>query len=62
MQEDALAGTTARRRDMTNTVAAWLAALLIAGAVADIALNDGQIVFFLAVKLTDLIEWMAFWR
>ena len=47
---------------MTNTVAAWLAALLIGGAVADIALNDGLIVFFLAVKLTDLIEWMAFWR
>lgn len=47
---------------MTNTVAAWLAALLIAGGIADMTLNEGQVLFLLAVKLTGLIEWAAFWR
>jgi hypothetical protein len=47
---------------MTNTVAAWLAALLIAGAIADAALNEGAILFFLALRLVDLLDWMAFWR
>ncbi|MDG4650003.1 glyceraldehyde-3-phosphate dehydrogenase [Roseibacterium sp. SDUM158017] len=47
---------------MTNTVAAWLAAILLAGALADLALNDGQVLFFLALRLARVIEWMAFWR
>lgn len=47
---------------MTNTVAAWLAALLIAGVAADWFLNDGAILFFLAVRFTHLVERMAFWR
>jgi hypothetical protein len=53
---------TGRRHRMTNTVAAWLAALLIAGGIADMTLNEGQVLFLLAVKLTGLIEWAAFWR
>ncbi|GEM_PF-931582 len=47
---------------MTNTVAAWMAGLILLGCVADMVLNDGQILFFLALKLVDLMEWMAFWR
>jgi hypothetical protein len=47
---------------MTNTVAAWLAALLLAGTLADATLNDGAILFFLAQELLALIDWMAFWR
>lgn len=47
---------------MTNTVAAWLAAFLIAGAAADLFLNDAEVLFFLALKFAELLEWMAFWR
>ena len=47
---------------MTNTVAAWLAALLIAGAITDMTLNEGAILFFLALRLAELLDWMAFWR
>ena len=47
---------------MTNTVAAWMAGLILLGCAADMVLNDGQILFFLALKLVDLMEWMAFWR
>ncbi|MFW5655417.1 MAG: hypothetical protein ACOCTP_04675 [Roseicyclus sp.] len=47
---------------MTNTVAAVLAALLIAGAIADAALNDAAVMTFLALELVDLLHWMAFWR
>jgi hypothetical protein len=47
---------------MTNTVAAWLAALLLAAVAADWLLNDGAVLFALAVRFTRLIEWMAFWR
>jgi hypothetical protein len=47
---------------MTNTVAAWLAALIVAGALADASLNDGETLAFLATRLLRTIEWMAFWR
>jgi hypothetical protein len=47
---------------MTNYVAAWLAALIVAGVLADMVLNDGAVVFFLALKFAGLLDWMAFWR
>lgn len=38
-------------------------AMFILGAVlADIALNSGAVVFFLMLKLADLVEYLAFWR
>jgi hypothetical protein len=53
---------TKRRQDMTNYVAAWLAALIVAGVLADMVLNEGAVVFFLALKFAGLLDWMAFWR
>jgi hypothetical protein len=47
---------------MTNFVAAWMAGLILLGCAADLLLNDGQVLFFLSLKLVELIEWMAFWR
>lgn len=47
---------------MTNTVAAWMAGLILLGVATDLLLNDGQVLFFLSLKLVDLIDWMAFWR
>ncbi len=47
---------------MTNTVAAWLAGLILLASAADLLLNGGNVIFFLSLKLVDLIEWMAFWR
>ena len=47
---------------MTNRIALWLGLILIAGALADYALNDGAALFFLARKFLELIEWVAFWR
>ena len=47
---------------MTNTVAAWLAALIVAGVAADLLLNGGDVLFFLALKRADRLDWAAFWR
>jgi hypothetical protein len=47
---------------MTNTVAAWMAGLILLGIAADWLLNDGQVLFFLSLRLVDVLEWMAFWR
>jgi hypothetical protein len=47
---------------MTNSVAAWLAAFIVACVIADAVLNEGDVVFFLAQKFAGLLDWMAFWR
>ncbi len=47
---------------MTNKIAAFLALLIIAGLSWDYFYNDMQASFFLARKVVDLIEWLAFWR
>jgi len=47
---------------MTNPVAAWLAAFIVAAVAVDLALNGGQVLFFLAGRLAGLLEAMAFWR
>jgi hypothetical protein len=47
---------------MTNTVAAWMAGLILLGVAADLVLNGGQVIFFLSLRLVDVLEWMAFCR
>jgi len=47
---------------MTNTLAVGLGLLVIGGLAADQALNGGETFVFLAKKLMDLIEYLAFWR
>ncbi|MGL6212103.1 MAG: hypothetical protein ACRC14_19940 [Paracoccaceae bacterium] len=38
------------------------ALLIVAAVIADAVLNDGAALFFLMIKLVDLVEWLAFWR
>ena len=47
---------------MTDRIAVWLAVVIAAVVGADLALNDGAALFFLAQKFLDLIEWVVFWR
>lgn len=47
---------------MTDRIAVILAALIAAAILADVTLNDATASFFLLHKLTDLIEFVSFWR
>ncbi|MEM9349430.1 MAG: glyceraldehyde-3-phosphate dehydrogenase [Pseudomonadota bacterium] len=47
---------------MTNRLAIILGALVITALVLDAVFNDGTVTLFLLKKLTDLMDWMAFWR
>ncbi len=47
---------------MTNTIALWLAALILGFLALDYFVLDWDVPVFLGRKLLDLIEWMAFWR
>ncbi|MBK1634524.1 hypothetical protein [Rhodovulum adriaticum] len=47
---------------MTNTISAALFGLIVLAVLGDITLNDHDGVLFLARKLTDLIDYLAFWR
>ncbi len=47
---------------LTNTIAFWLGLFLVAGIIADLALNGGSALMFLARKFIDLIEWVDFWN
>lgn len=47
---------------MTNSIALTLGAIILGALAYDQFLNDGLALLFLAHKLTDLVEWMAFWR
>jgi hypothetical protein len=47
---------------LTNTIALWLGLLIVAAIFADLALNSGVALEFLARKFLDLIEWVAFWN
>jgi hypothetical protein len=47
---------------MTNSIALGLGLLLLGGLAVDLYLfGDGHLVF-VAKKLFELTEWMAFWR
>ena len=39
-----------------------LALMLVVAGVADVVFNGGAALFFLLLKLADLVEWLAFWR
>ena len=47
---------------VTNRVALWLILILAAASLADVTLNDGLSLQFLARKFLDLIQWVVFWR
>ena len=47
---------------MTNTIALYLALFLIVAISADIVIYGSEHVVFLGKKLTELLEWIAFWR
>ena len=47
---------------LTNTIALWLGLFLLAGIIADFALNGGSALMFLARKFLDLVEWVDFWN
>jgi hypothetical protein len=47
---------------VTNRIAIFLGLFLIAIIVADIMIYGDEHVIFLAKKLFELIEWIAFWR
>lgn len=47
---------------MTNTLSIVLGVLLVGAIAFDIVANGGDTLLFLAKKLADLIEWLAFWR
>lgn len=47
---------------MTDRIAFVMAALIAAAILADVTLNGALASFFLLQKLTDLIEFVSFWR
>lgn len=47
---------------MTNRGALILALFLIGIITVDVMLYGSQHLIFLAKKLADMLEWMAFWR
>jgi hypothetical protein len=47
---------------MTNPIAIVLGLILIGLIVGDVMVYDAANLLFLAKKLADLIEWIAFWR
>jgi hypothetical protein len=47
---------------MTNQIALVLGVVLVLAIGADLAIEDGAGLIFLAQKLDALIEWLAFWR
>ena len=47
---------------MSDRFALIVALALLGAAVVDGVLNGGAVVFFLLLKLADLVEYLAFWR
>lgn len=47
---------------MTNKIAIWLGLIIIAAVSADLILWQGEHLLFLAKKLFELMDWVAFWR
>ncbi|WP_165375298.1 hypothetical protein [Roseovarius nitratireducens] len=47
---------------MTNRIAIALVLLIVAAVAYDVQRNDHAGLLFLARKLIDLIEYLAFWR
>ncbi|MFC3118198.1 hypothetical protein [Jhaorihella thermophila] len=47
---------------MTDRLALYLGLAIFAALVGDLLLFGAEHLIFLGKKLTDLIEWLAFWR
>lgn len=47
---------------MTNQIAIGLALLILGAITVDVMLYGTEHLLFLARKMADLIEWLAFWR
>ena len=47
---------------MTNSLAIGLGILVLGGITLDLVLQEGDALVFLAKKLIELIEYLAFWR
>lgn len=47
---------------MTDRIALYLGLLLAAFIAADLGLNGGEILLFLARKFIVLMDWVEFWR
>ncbi|MBV7409993.1 glyceraldehyde-3-phosphate dehydrogenase [Maritimibacter sp. DP1N21-5] len=47
---------------MTNRVALILFLVVALAFAGDLILNEGAATLFLAKKLYDLLDWIAFWR
>lgn len=47
---------------MTNRIAFVLGLLIIGAIVVDYVYYGTEHIVFLAKKMTELIEWLAFWR
>jgi hypothetical protein len=47
---------------MTNKFALFFGIALIGVIILDITQTEGAWLFFLAARLHNLIEWLAFWR
>jgi len=47
---------------MTNKIALMLGLLIVGAIVVDVMYYGTEHIVFLAKKMADLIEWLAFWR
>ncbi|MGV6840196.1 MAG: hypothetical protein ACWA40_08390 [Planktomarina sp.] len=47
---------------MSNRTALILALIIVASIVTDLMVNQGTASMFMAKKIMDLIEYVAFWR
>jgi len=47
---------------MTNRIAFGLFLLLVVASIFDLWIENGATLLFLAKKLAELIEYLAFWR
>lgn len=47
---------------MTNTLAIGLGLMILGGLAVDAFLTGGDGFMFLASKMIDLLDWIAFWR
>lgn len=47
---------------MTNSITIFLVLLILSALGLDYMYNDWTASLFLARKLAEMIEWMAFWR
>ncbi|MCV6584639.1 MAG: hypothetical protein OIF47_03820 [Marinibacterium sp.] len=47
---------------MTDRIAIWLGGLVLLAIGVDILLYGTEHLLFLARKMYDLVDWLAFWR